>query len=189
MVLIISCTCTQYTLNDTYQGSNFFNQFNFDTVHYGQFGKLQTYDEALKLGMINWTDTTVYIGTDYTNIVNSSGRPVIEISSKKTYNYGLFILDANHMPEGCGTWPAWWLVGPDWPNNGEIDIIENVDLNNFDQSTLHTNNGCNFLNISKSNLINETGNMITYNCTQGCTVINNQSNTYVYVWLYLQSNV
>mmetsp|Transcript_80169 Transcript_80169/g.120495 ORF Transcript_80169/g.120495 Transcript_80169/m.120495 type:complete len:206 (-) Transcript_80169:31-648(-) len=46
------------------------------------------------------------------------------------------------MPEGCGTWPAWWLVGPDWPNGGEIDIIEGVNTQTQDQSTLHTSSGC-----------------------------------------------
>ena len=24
--------------------------------------------------------------------------------------------------QGCGTWPAFWLVGPNWPNGGEIDV-------------------------------------------------------------------
>jgi hypothetical protein len=29
------------------------------------------------------------------------------VSSKKTYNHGLFVLDLTHMPgEICGTWPA-----------------------------------------------------------------------------------
>lgn len=26
------------------------------------------------------------------------------------------------MPFGCGTWPAYWLVGPNWPSGGEIDV-------------------------------------------------------------------
>ena len=55
------------------------------------------------------------------------------------------------MPYGCGTWPAYWFVGPSWPNNGEIDVIEGVD--NQDHSylsmTLHTSNGCDFKNVPK----------------------------------------
>jgi hypothetical protein len=27
------------------------------------------------------------------------------------------------MPVGCGTWPAFWMFGPDWPNGGEIDTL------------------------------------------------------------------
>lgn len=42
----------------------------------------------------------------------------IRISSKKTYNRGLFIADFKAMPHGCGTWPAYWSVGPGWPGGG-----------------------------------------------------------------------
>lgn len=45
----------------------------------------------------------------------------VRISSKKLYNGGLFIADFWSTPHGCSTWPAWWSVGPNWPNGGEID--------------------------------------------------------------------
>eukprot|EP01087_Luapelamoeba_hula_P008042 TRINITY_DN2000_c0_g3_i2.p1 TRINITY_DN2000_c0_g3~~TRINITY_DN2000_c0_g3_i2.p1 ORF type:complete len:212 (-),score=38.60 TRINITY_DN2000_c0_g3_i2:70-705(-) len=54
------------------------------------------------------------------------------------------------MPEGCGTWPAFWMVGPDWPNKGEIDIIEGVNNNQVDQTTLHTSQGCDMASESTS---------------------------------------
>ena len=47
-----------------------------------------------------------------------------------------------HVPAGCGTWPAFWLVGPEWPTHGEIDIIEGVNMQTDVISTLHTNEGC-----------------------------------------------
>ena len=34
------------------------------------------------------------------------------------------------------------MVGPNWPNNGEIDIIEGVNDNAQNQMTLHTAPGC-----------------------------------------------
>jgi hypothetical protein len=34
------------------------------------------------------------------------------------------------------------MVGPYWPSEGEIDIIEGVNLNTYDQITLHTSSGC-----------------------------------------------
>ena len=49
------------------------------------------------------------------------------------------------------------MVGPSWPNNGEIDIIENVDLAEQDQSTLHTNNGCDFNDVNGKLYTNFTG--------------------------------
>ena len=35
-----------------------------------------------------------------------------------------------------------WMVGPNWPGNGEIDIIEGVNDNAQNQMTLHTSPGC-----------------------------------------------
>ena len=70
-------------------------------------------------------------------------RNMIRIVSKKKYNSGLFVISANHIPEGPGVWPSFWLTSPDnWACDGEIDIIEganSIDLNSSrNQSTLHT---------------------------------------------------
>ena len=40
------------------------------------------------------------------------------------------------------THPDSWMVGPNWPNRGEIDIIEGVNLNTYNQVTLHSSPGC-----------------------------------------------
>lgn len=37
--------------------------------------------------------------------------------------------------------PAFWMVGDDWPVNGEIDIIEGVNDQSSNQMTLHTDAG------------------------------------------------
>jgi hypothetical protein len=50
----------------------------------------------------------------------------------------IFVIDIQHMPTGSGTWPAWWSYGPNWPNNGEIDTIETV---NVEESKEHILNG------------------------------------------------
>ena len=80
--------------------------------------------------------------------------------------------------KGCGVWPAWWMSGPDWPNNGEIDVIEGINLWTNDQSTLHTGTGspeCNYMNETVANQIaaNITGEWVSdlYNCTYqpGCS--------------------
>lgn len=35
-----------------------------------------------------------------------------------------------------------WLVGPDWPNGGEVDIIEGVNDQTFDSVAFHTGPNC-----------------------------------------------
>ena len=83
------------------------------------------------------------MGVDSTTTASGRGRNSIRISSKKSYNHGLFVLDLAHMPAGaCGTWPAFWLLGPDWPNNGEVDIIEGVNSQSSNNMALHTSAGC-----------------------------------------------
>jgi hypothetical protein len=52
------------------------------------------------------------------------------------------VFNIRHMPQGCGTWPADWTVGGDWPWDGEIDILEGVNDQGSDQVTLHTAPGC-----------------------------------------------
>jgi hypothetical protein len=96
-------------------------------------------------------------------------------------NGGLAILDAVHMPYGCGTWPAWWTTDvPNWPHNGEIDILEGVNGYVRNQASLHTAVGCTISNdygstgtlaASTNCAAEETGNM-------GCGQVSTQSNSY-----------
>ena len=59
---------------------------------------------------------------DDTNVVpaNARGRDSNRISSYKEYTDSVLVLDVQHVPWGCGTWPAYWLLGPNWPYTGEI---------------------------------------------------------------------
>lgn len=81
----------------------------------------------------------------------ADGRNAIRLASKKTWrDGGLFSIDLSHMPAGCGTWPAFWLVASpcgqhgrcSWPIQGEIDIIEGGNLQTQVQTTLHAKPGC-----------------------------------------------
>lgn len=67
---------------------------------------------------------------DNTKVVpdNARGRDSVRISSWQAYDEQVIVLDLQHMPEGCSTWPAFWTLsqkGP-WPQGGEIDIVEGM---------------------------------------------------------------
>lgn len=65
-----------------------------------------------------------------------------KIVSKKSFKKGVHIIDVEHMPTGCSTWPALWMFNPDWPNQGEIDIWEGVHTQRNNLTSLHTKEGC-----------------------------------------------
>lgn len=115
---------------------------------------------ASSSGLIRTDPTSVYIGVDTTNAYPNAGRPSVRLESKKTFQRGLIILDAAHMPAGCGTWPAFWTLGStaDWPQAGEIDIVEGVNDATTNSMALHTTPGC------VMNGGGGTGNMLTKNC-------------------------
>jgi hypothetical protein len=116
-------------------------------------------DAAQSSGLIQQNADNIVLGVDHTN-VTPNGRPSLRFSSVKTYSSGLIIADLAHMPSSaCGSWPAFWTLGSDWPNklvdhatilrgsgltatSGEIDIIEGVNSDTTNSMTLHTNPGC-----------------------------------------------
>jgi len=142
--LFLGFTNGQYSLIADYEGANFFTHWNFFTANDPTHGYVNyvPQSQAQSENLINTNNGKIYIGCDDTNVASGRGRDSVRICTKNTWLYGLFVLDLNNMPTGCGTWPAWWLVGPNWPNGGEIDIIEGVNTNTQDTTTLHTSEGC-----------------------------------------------
>lgn len=127
--------------------------------------------DAESLGIISTSGGQVYQGVDWTH-TTPNGRPSVRTSTKKSYTHGLFIGDFAHIPDSdCGVWPAWWLFGPNWPNSGEIDIIEGVNQGFTDTITLHTAAGCT-ANIggSQSTTVLTSSNCNADNGNTGCGV-------------------
>lgn len=101
------------------------------------------------------SDGTAVMGVDdTTKLSDGQNRKSVRIQSTKSYDSGLFIADIYSMPHGCSVWPAWWMVGPNWPSGGEIDIIEGVNLNTVNQYTLHTSTGCTLDTSPAAHLVN-----------------------------------
>lgn len=96
--------------------------------------------------MLGTYNGALYVGVDNNTMLkpgSATGRNSVKLVSNSVYNSGLLIANFAHIPSNaCGLWPAYWLVGPNWPTGGEIDIIEGVNMNADNQMTLHTNTGC-----------------------------------------------
>jgi hypothetical protein len=138
-----------YTLETTYDSTNFFDEFNMfdgeDPTH--GFVEYVDYQTASQDGLAGAKDGAIYMGVDSTTSNPANGRKSVRVESQKSWNHGLFISDIAHMPGSiAGVWPALWLFGPSWPASGEIDIIEGVNTQDKNTVTLHTSEGCSITN-------------------------------------------
>jgi len=142
--ICISIVSGSYVLQEHYTGGTFFNGWNFFTGGDPTHGTVDYVTQAVaeQKGYVGTKNGAVYIGCDMSTVVKTGGRQSVRISTQQTFNSGLFVFDLQHMPTGCATWPAFWTVGPGWPNAGEIDIIEGINVDSSVHTTLHTNNGC-----------------------------------------------
>ncbi|KAI0051912.1 glycoside hydrolase family 16 protein [Auriscalpium vulgare] len=149
-----------WIIQDTYDATNFFQEFHFFNFSDPTHGTVTYVDHdtafAHNLSYISSDGKIVMKGDDTNWLAQGEYRESVRVSSNTIYNGGLFILDTDRAPWGCGVWPAFWTVGEaNWPEGGEIDIIEGVHDNEHNQVTWHTNPGC---NLTKS--ANFTGSIV-----------------------------
>ncbi|KAI9464744.1 concanavalin A-like lectin/glucanase domain-containing protein [Boletus coccyginus] len=184
---LLAARANSYALEDWYQGDGFFSGWSFftgaDPTH-GNVNYLGQQDAQNQGLAYVGADNTFVLAVDSWSAVPAGGnRNSVRISSNKVYSSGLIILDALAMPVGCGTWPAFWTVGPNWPTAGEIDIIEGVNNGANNQMTLHsgTSNQCT-LDESKS----FTGEALGTDCYSsagndlGCSILDTDMNSFGY---------
>ncbi|KAF8224169.1 glycoside hydrolase family 16 protein [Tricholoma matsutake] len=132
---------------DTYSGQNFFDRFSFFNYSDPTHGQVNFVDAqtafSKSLAYVQSDGTVIIKGDDTSTLPLGAFRDSVRIQSQTQYNTGLFILDLNRAPWGCGTWPAFWTIGGgQWPYGGEIDIIEGVHDNEHNQVAWHTGPGC-----------------------------------------------
>ncbi|ESZ96632.1 glycoside hydrolase family 16 protein [Sclerotinia borealis F-4128] len=166
----------QYTLVDDYAGTNFFDMFDFYTgadpttgfVSYTSKEVAENANSELGVELTKVENGQAYMGVDYVNVV-TTGRPSVRIQSKETYTHGLIIADLAHMPASiCGTWPAFWTVNStNYPQYGEIDILENINEKTVSLQTLHTQDGCYISGNQYSSQLQD--NVTSYNCDDTAT--------------------
>ncbi|TDL14738.1 glycoside hydrolase family 16 protein [Rickenella mellea] len=175
-----------FQLEESWSGNNFFLGWNFWDSDDPTHGSVEYVDQptaqANNLVSMNAAGNAV-IGVETTPQVAGNRRSV-RITSSSSFTGGIFILDAVHVPTGCGTWPAFWTVGLNWPAGGEIDIVEGVNDNANNQVTLHTNPGCTLpLDFGTGNLTVGSS-VLGSNCAaaetgnSGCGMQANNANTF-----------
>ncbi|ODO07750.1 hypothetical protein I350_03328 [Cryptococcus amylolentus CBS 6273] len=174
---------TSYRRVDSFSGQSFFDGFTYPA---------ETYDNTTN-GDVFWAtasntsllylnnDNHIILKVDNTSSVPyNSKRYAPKLLSKSAYVIGtVWVLDAVHMPYGCGVWPGFWTQGLDWPNGGEIDISEGVNKRTNNMIALHTGNGCTVTGGSSM-----SGSVTFDNCDNslngglGCTINDTDSKSY-----------
>ena len=92
----------------TYSGSTFFNGWTFFTAADPTNGNVQYVDQgtAQGAGLIEINSAGNAVMRVETTPTVQSNRMSVRITTNLTFTEGLVILDAVHMPTGCGTWPG-----------------------------------------------------------------------------------
>jgi len=144
VAIIFGNTVAQnWVLQDEYQGSTFFDRWTIFEEN-SENSKIVNSSTAEADGFIKiFSDGSAYMSVEQKTLIQpNSSRMSVEIHTVEQYSEGLFIVDLQHSPSGCGVWPAFWTAGQNWPTDGEIDIIEGVNNQHYDQITLHTGPTC-----------------------------------------------
>jgi hypothetical protein len=173
-------------LVEAHAGQNFFNGWDFFTGSDPTQGSVQFIDQgtAQSNNLVEVNSAGNAIMRVETTPQVASTRQSVRITTQSTFNGGLFIMDSVHMPTGCGTWPAFWTNGPNWPAGGEIDIVEGVNNYTNNQATIHTNPGCTITS-SSSTALDISGSVVGgTNCAaaesgnQGCGARSPDNNSF-----------
>jgi hypothetical protein len=168
---------------DSHQGTGFLKSFQYEAISDPTHGRVKYVDAdtAAAQNLTFASGNHFVLRADYKTKLSSSGpgRSSVRLQSNKKYTNAVMIFNIRHMPVGCGTWPAIWTVGSDWPTQGEIDILEGINDQGPNEMTLHTDSGCTVPS-SRS----QSGTTLGTNCdvavtnNKGCGVRSTDSRSY-----------
>ncbi|KAF2682506.1 glycoside hydrolase family 16 protein [Lentithecium fluviatile CBS 122367] len=159
-----------YQLIREYNSSNVFKEFRFFTDPDPTSGTVQyvPFETAASTGLTGNGSDLIYLGVDKSNVYMpvGPGRPSARLESWMAFTEGLFVIDLTH---DCWLWSTAGLG--DWPADGEIDIIENVNDACINNVALHTTG-----NYTVTETTNQTGLWgstdynIAHDENQGCAI-------------------
>ncbi|KAJ7698656.1 hypothetical protein B0H17DRAFT_1006638 [Mycena rosella] len=173
-----------WKLTSKLEGSTFLDFFNYDS-NAGDNGGAAQYVNGISEGLAYTSGSQVVLAVDTAE--NVAARNSLRMVSKTTFNakdMNLFVFDIAHMPAVCGTWPAVWFTGANWPYDGEIDVVEGVSLYNQNIYSVHTGSGCTIPNSAVSamtdvKIVDTNGNNCDANVnTAGCGFTDDSASTF-----------
>lgn len=170
-----------YDIVDDFSGLTFFDNWdfygNYDNLTLGDVVWLNEADAfTQELALVNSAGNVIIKVDNFSNVPMNQKRNSVRITTKSSYSLGsLWIIDAVHLPYGCSVWPSIWTLGPDWPDGGEIDIIEGINQMPSNQYAMHTTPGC-----FHTTPPEQTGTSSLVDCSQasGCLVAENAPNSF-----------
>ncbi|VDC00844.1 unnamed protein product [Peniophora sp. CBMAI 1063] len=145
LTLAASARAATYCVTDTFQGTDFFNDFDYEAIPDPSHGLVDYVGlaDAQSLGLATVSGDNFFLRADHTAVLtNGEGRKSVRIQSKKQWDDHVSVYDVLHMPQGCGTWLAIRENGEDLPIGGQVDIIEGINDVAPDATTLHTSANC-----------------------------------------------
>ncbi|KAK7037301.1 hypothetical protein VNI00_011292 [Paramarasmius palmivorus] len=148
-ILAHSTFAQTWHLSQDFSGPTFFDGFNYienvtdpsqnvGTIHtIGESSPLKskmTFVDGNGRAIVKVDNETVGNPQD-----NEFGRNTIYLKSKQPMKFGsLLVADMNHIPYGCSVWPGLFTQGANWPQGGEFDLVEGINLQAKNQYALHT---------------------------------------------------
>ncbi|KAF4564594.1 hypothetical protein EYR36_002531 [Pleurotus pulmonarius] len=183
-ILISPVLGATYQLSDNIVGSAFLNTFNFEAISDPTHGRVNYVDAntARSKNLTFASSDTFILRADSTTRLSASGpgRDSVRIRSNKVYTTHVAVFNMRHMPQGCGTWPAVWETNEgNWPNGGEIDILEGVNDQAPNAVTLHTSAGCTMpASRAQTGTAGQNDCNVAVNGNTGCGVRQNDAASY-----------
>ncbi|KII86820.1 glycoside hydrolase family 16 protein [Plicaturopsis crispa FD-325 SS-3] len=146
LAVVLQVASGKYVRNTTISGDGFYKAFDFQNITDPSGGNVTyvdgTFAESANLTFASGTSFIARVDATTTLSATDGGRNSVRLRSNATYTTHVAVFDIRHVPEGCGTWPAVWEAGDNYPETGEVDIMEGVNNKGTNVATLHTDAGC-----------------------------------------------
>lgn len=103
-----SVASSSWKATNSYSGQTFFNGWSFFTAADPTSGNVQYVDQstAQSAGLIEINSNGNAVMRVETTPQVQTNRQSVRITTQATFDGGLVVMDAVHMPTGCATWPG-----------------------------------------------------------------------------------